>query len=69
VRKNLPMDDTSNQDFNKTNPSTTEKQRSKKLLTACKICGAPAFHLYVGVIVCPSCKIFFRRNAPMKKVR
>ncbi len=56
-------------DFNGTIQSTTVKKRSKKLPTDCKICGAAALYSYVSVVVCPSCKIFFRRNAQIKKVR
>jgi uncharacterized Zn finger protein (UPF0148 family) len=63
------MDDTPNEDFNETIQSTNVNQRSKKLPTECKICGAPALYSYVGAVVCPSCKIFFRRNAQIKQVR
>jgi len=68
-RKSLMMDDKSTEDFNETNQSTTVKQKSKKLPTECKICGAPALYSYFGVIACGSCKIFFRRNAQMKQVK
>jgi len=56
-------------DLNDTNQCTTVKRQSKKIQTDCKICGAPAFNSYVSVVVCPSCKIFFRRNAQIKQVR
>jgi len=63
------MNNTPMVDFNETIKSTTAKQRSKKLPTDCKICGAAALYSYVSVVVCPSCKIFFRRNAQIKQVR
>jgi len=68
-RKNSMMDDTLTEHFKKTIQSTNVKQRSKKLPSDCKICGAPALYSYFGAVVCPSCKIFFRRNARIKQVR
>jgi hypothetical protein len=56
-------------DLNDTNQCTTAKKKSKKFPTDCKICGAPALYSYVSIVVCGSCKIFFRRNARIKQVR
>ena len=41
----------------------------KKTPYECKVCAAPAYYSYVGVIVCFSCKMFFKRNAETKQVR
>jgi uncharacterized Zn finger protein (UPF0148 family) len=60
------MKNTSNQE---TNLSTAVKQRSKRLPTQCKICGALALYSHFGVVVCPSCKMFFKRNAQKNQVR
>ncbi len=57
------------EDSNGPTPPTTVKQKSKKLPTDCKICGASAIYSYFGAVVCSSCKIFFRRNANRRQVR
>jgi len=49
--------------------STSVAKKSKKDPSECKICGDPALYSYCGAIVCPSCKIFFKRNAETKQVR
>ncbi|CAF1438834.1 unnamed protein product [Adineta steineri] len=36
---------------------------TKKNLSECRICGAPAQYAYFGAISCNSCKMFFKRNA------
>jgi hypothetical protein len=63
------MGDTPTEDFNEPTQSTTAKQKSKKLPTECKICAAPALYSYFGVVVCGSCKIFFRRHAQIEQVK
>ena len=37
--------------------------------SACRICGAPALYSYFGLIVCQSCKMFFKRNAEKDPVK
>jgi hypothetical protein len=63
------MEGTSNEDLNNTSQSTTVKKKPKKLPIPCKICGALAIYSYCSIVVCPSCKVFFKRNAETKKVR
>jgi uncharacterized CHY-type Zn-finger protein len=63
------MEDASDEDFNEMIQTTTDSQNLKKFPIKCKVCDAPAFKSYVGVIVCPSCKTFFRRNAQKTHVR
>ena len=46
-----------------------ENRRQRRAKSVCKICGAPAMYSYVGAVVCPSCKMFFKRNAKGKQVR
>lgn len=48
--------------------SKTVLKKTKVLSTECKICGDKAIHSYCGVIACPSCKMFFKRNAQVKQV-
>ncbi len=55
--------------MNKTTQSTSVESKPNKPSIDCKICGALALNSYVGVVTCPSCKIFFRRNAKTKQVR
>ncbi len=43
-------------------------EKSKDLLYQCKICKAPAIHSNYGVISCPPCKMFFKRNAEIGQV-
>jgi hypothetical protein len=45
------------------------KLQPRRLPTECKICGASALYSYYGVVVCSSCKVFFKRNAQKKLVR
>ncbi|CAF4147062.1 unnamed protein product [Adineta steineri] len=40
-------------------------QLTKKNLSECRICGAPAQYAYFGAISCNSCKMFFKRNATL----
>jgi hypothetical protein len=43
--------------------------KARKMPTFCRVCGATALYSYVGVVVCSSCKMFFKRNALPKQVR
>ena len=55
--------------MSKLHPSTSIKtSKAKILLLECRICGAPAEYSHFGVISCPSCKIFFRRNGKARPV-
>lgn len=45
------------------------KAKSKRFPTECKVCGASALYSYFGVVVCYSCKVFFKRNAQKNPVR
>jgi hypothetical protein len=38
-------------------------QKSKENFYRCKICIGPAIHSNYGVMSCPPCKMFFKRNA------
>ena len=49
-------------------PFKWTKGNLKKPPTECAVCSAPAIYSYVGVIVCPSCKVFFKRNAQNEQV-
>lgn len=40
-----------------------EEQRTEKDELKCQICADRSFRKYVGVVVCASCKMFFKRNA------
>lgn len=53
---------------NDANSTSMIKTQPKKTPFECKVCGAPAFYSYVSVIVCFSCKMFFKRNAESKQV-
>ncbi|CAF3806459.1 unnamed protein product [Rotaria sp. Silwood1] len=53
--------------WNHTNQYMNNIKKSKKIPLVCKICGAPAYYSYVSVIVCFSCKMFFKRNAETKQ--
>lgn len=44
------------------------RHEPKRKPIPCAVCTAPAMYSYVGVIVCPSCKVFFKRNAENKTV-
>jgi hypothetical protein len=57
------------EDLDQVIESTIVKQKSNKPPTQCKICRASAFYSYCSIVVCPSCKVFFKRNAETKKVR
>ncbi|CAF0749936.1 unnamed protein product [Adineta ricciae] len=35
----------------------------------CKICGDKAIRPYLGILVCPSCRIFFKRNVKTKQTQ
>jgi hypothetical protein len=65
---NLIMEETTTEPLSDTASSASVTQKPIEVITVCKICGAPALHSYVGVIVCCSCKMFFKRNADAKKV-
>lgn len=56
------------QTMKRTNKSVAVSNKRKQASLDCKICGAPAIYSYVGVVVCFSCKMFFKRNAETKKV-
>ncbi|CAF1005072.1 unnamed protein product [Rotaria sordida] len=43
--------------------STNVERQKNTISTECKICRSPARYSYYGVIVCHSCKMFFKRNA------
>ncbi|CAF3398433.1 unnamed protein product [Rotaria socialis] len=43
--------------------SSNVGRQTTTVLSKCKICDAPARYSYYGVIVCHSCKMFFKRNA------
>lgn len=43
--------------------------KPRRLPTQCQICEGPALYSYVGAIVCPSCKMFFKRNASLVEVK
>ena len=45
-------------------PETTNSIQIRK----CEICSAPARYFYFGALACPSCKMFFKRNAENKEV-
>ncbi len=62
------MEDTPAEDLTDKNQSTTASRKSRRVLTKCKVCEAPALYSYAGAVVCSSCKIFFRRNARIEQV-
>ncbi|CAF1394814.1 unnamed protein product [Rotaria sordida] len=47
---------------------TNVKRQKNPSPSECKICGSPARYSYYGVIVCHSCKMFFKRNAQDRQV-
>ena len=49
--------------------SISNGKRSTRVRTECQVCSDSAIYSYFGVIVCASCKMFFRRNAQKKQVR
>ena len=49
--------------------SKTMMSKLKETPCECKVCGVAAYYSYLGVIVCSSCKMFFKRNAESKQVR
>ncbi|CAF1413561.1 unnamed protein product [Rotaria sordida] len=61
------MDDQLIENWNDTTQYMNLNKKPKKIPLECKICGAPAFYSYVSVIVCFSCKMFFKRNAETKQ--
>ena len=63
------MEPKRHKDPNKTIRSKTIMSKLKKTPCECKVCAAPAYYSYVGIIVCFSCKMFFKRNAETKQVR
>ena len=42
--------------------------KSKDLAYQCMVCTAPTMGFHYGVICCPPCKMFFKRNAESKRV-
>jgi len=48
--------------------SVTDLQQTRTAASECKICGAPARYSYYGVVVCESCKMFFKRNGETRQV-
>ncbi|CAF3417450.1 unnamed protein product, partial [Rotaria sp. Silwood2] len=61
------MDNNFIENWNDTSQYMNITKKSKKIPMECKICGAPAYYSYVSVIVCFSCKMFFKRNAEIKQ--
>ncbi|CAF4423109.1 unnamed protein product, partial [Rotaria sp. Silwood2] len=61
------MEDKITENCNNTTESVTITKMPKKIPVECKICGAPAYYSYVGVVVCFSCKVFFKRHAEKKQ--
>lgn len=45
------------------------RPKSKDSFYRCQICFAPAVHSNYGVVSCPPCKMFFKRNAQLRQVR
>ncbi|CAF1357220.1 unnamed protein product [Adineta ricciae] len=46
--------------------SESSLSNTKQIPLKCAICDEPARGIYFGVLSCPSCKMFFRRNAEKK---
>ncbi len=49
-------------------PTTTTMRQARVTPSKCKVCGDSAEYSYYGAVVCQSCKIFFKRNAPSGQV-
>ena len=43
-------------------------QKTKTSNHTCKICGELALYSHYGALVCPACKIFFKRYAEKQQV-
>jgi uncharacterized Zn finger protein (UPF0148 family) len=50
-----------------TNTSISVRQ-TRTSVSVCAVCGDVAWYSYYGEIVCPSCKVFFRRHAQSQSV-
>ncbi|CAF1044367.1 unnamed protein product [Rotaria sp. Silwood1] len=61
------MDNKSIENSNDKTSSITVTKKPNKIPVECKICGAPAYYSYVGVVVCFPCKVFFKRHAEEKQ--
>jgi uncharacterized Zn finger protein (UPF0148 family) len=46
----------------------TDVRQTQRSLSQCKICGAFARYSYYGAVVCPPCRMFFKRNAETGQV-
>lgn len=51
-----------------TDPSTLVELKSNNASNECQVCGVPGTIACFGAVVCPSCKMFFKRNAENKQV-
>ena len=47
---------------------TFHGQKLRRVPTKCAVCSAAAIYAYCGVVVCPCCKIFFKRNSQKETV-
>ena len=50
-------------------PTVFQKPNGRRVVTTCAICSAVAIYAYCGAVVCPACKIFFKRNVRNELVK